>query len=72
MPDRPPYPDASDTPCPGCGALALVIEEKFEAKPLGTYSIAGVQDKAVGTMWPWIRCTNCGITARGKLETPDA
>ena len=61
-------PDASKTPCPACGELTLVIEERFEAKPIGTWSLAGVQNKMTGTMWPWIRCTNCGVEARGKFQ----
>jgi len=57
-----------ETPCPGCGALALRIEERLEAKPLGTFSLAGQQLKASAWLWPWLVCGACGIQARAKFD----
>lgn len=64
----PNWPDVSETACPACGTTSLEIVERFEPKPIGTYSIAGAQTKLVGTMWPWLVCKNCGVEARGKVE----
>lgn len=61
-------PDVSEVPCPACGQQTLVIEMRLEAKPHGTYSLAGQQMKIAATEWPWIKCTNCQIEARGKYQ----
>ncbi len=62
------WPDLSEVPCKACGKCALRIEERFEAKPIGTWSLAGVQTKLTGTMWPWMVCDACGRESRGKAE----
>lgn len=62
------WPDVSDTPCPACGQTTLSIEERFEPKPVGTWSLAGAQMKLTGKMWPYVRCSNCGVEARGKID----
>ena len=57
--------DLEKTPCPVCGALALRIEERLTAKPIGTYSLAGAQMK-VSVLVPWLVCGSCGAAAEGK------
>lgn len=59
-------PDVSDTACPACGVKALAIETRLEAKPTGTYSLAGAQTKVAAVEWPWLMCGSCGAEARGK------
>lgn len=58
-------------PCTNCGETALRLEyrELFEAKPLGTWSLAGVQDKrsVVARPWPYCVCDACGAESRGTL-----
>jgi hypothetical protein len=54
--------------CPVCGADTLVIEQRIEAKPIGSFSLAGAGMKFSATRWPWIRCTACGIEARGEVS----
>ncbi|MDM2386875.1 hypothetical protein [Mycobacteroides abscessus] len=54
--------------CKYCGSDApLRIEERLEAKPLGTFSLAGAQMKFSGRMWPYAVCDRCGRECRGKL-----
>ncbi len=59
-----------DTPCPGCGEFGLFIElrDRFFARPLGSFSLAGMQVKAsaVKTQWPYLVCGECGISAPAK------
>ena len=64
----PDWPDVSETACPACSQVSLEIVERFEAKPVGTWSLAGMQMKMTGTMWPWLVCRSCGVEARGKVE----
>lgn len=61
-------PDVSTTACPACGEQRLEIEYRLEAKPLGSYSLAGHQVKVAASGWPWLVCRNCGVEARGKWE----
>lgn len=57
-------------PCTRCGARTLRVElrEELVAKPLGTFSLAGVNPKvsAVSRDWPWAVCDTCGGESRGK------
>jgi len=58
--------------CPSCGANSRTdptfeITEAFVAKPLGTYSLAGVQNKAVVTRT--LRLTHsCGWAVIGHID----
>lgn len=55
-----PTPDKTVCPNPECGGVGLVVEELLEARPLGTYSVAGAQLKvAARAMLRW-RCETCG------------
>src|SRR5437764_1011724 len=50
LPDIPPLMTAvPDVPCPNCGQHALTIETRYQAKPLGTYSLSGTQMKFSAT-----------------------
>lgn len=51
-------------PCPACGG-ELRLEERFEAKEIGTFSIAGAQPKVVAKAVFWIVCDACKIEAKG-------
>lgn len=57
-------------PCRDCGneTLRLEFRTKLIAKPLGEFSIAGVQMKfsATKTDWPWCVCDTCGGESEGK------
>ena len=56
----------TDTPCPACGYEFLILEMRLVAKPLGTYSLAGMQLKVAAYEWPYIVCKGCGIDAPAK------
>ena len=63
------------TACPACGQRNVVeVRQRvaLEAKPAGTYSIAGVQDKVVATERPvWdYRCTRCGASGLAEPKDP--
>lgn len=54
--------------CKHCGPDApLRIEERFEAAPIGSFSLSGVQMKTTGQFWPYAVCDSCGRESRGKL-----
>lgn len=58
---------ATDLWCRYCGPSApLRVEERFEANPLGTFSLAGVQAKFTARKWPYAVCHACGRECRGK------
>jgi hypothetical protein len=49
-------------PCPRCGAYGTIsIEPVLHAKPQGTYSIAGVQNKLVAEQKYLLACSGCGL-----------
>jgi hypothetical protein len=51
----------------GCGKNSPRVEWRLEAKPIGTFSLAGQQMKVTATEWPWLVCDGCGRESRGKL-----
>lgn len=57
-------------PCARCGVHALELFLKLEARPLGTWSLAGAQLKTSATTWPYVRCDvgrgGCGAECRGR------
>lgn len=53
--------------CKYCNHQGLRIEWRLKAKPLGTWSLAGMQDKVVAQKWPWCICDNCKHESEGKL-----
>lgn len=59
--------------CRYCGPdfeLRIEYREELEAKPLGSFSLAGMNPKfsAVKRNWPWAVCDNCGRQSRGQFE----
>lgn len=57
-----------ETPCPACGSKSLRIEERLTTKPIGSFSLAGVQMKVSAVSKPWLVCGTCGIEAEGKRD----
>jgi hypothetical protein len=56
-------------PCPLCGTAGTVtVEPVLVGKPPGTYSIAGVQPKAVAEEKVALTCSACGLRILGHLE----
>jgi hypothetical protein len=56
-------------PCPACGAPGTVtVQPVLVGKPLGTYSIAGAQTKAVAERKVALTCSACGLLIMGRLE----
>lgn len=44
--------------CPSCGTKgSLTLEMRLRAKPLGTYSLAGMQPKVAAIPWPYLVCS---------------
>lgn len=65
------------TPCPECGFVkndhptsrtGLYIDIEFVAKPLGTFSLAGVQMKVSGRELPVLKCRNCPFELVGEFD----
>lgn len=60
--------------CPSCQVSsrvepnALVVEEVIEVKPLGTFSLAGVQMKASANRRLRLRCTHCLWSILGYID----
>ncbi len=57
--------------CKHCGPdhpLRIEYREQLEAKPLGSFSLAGAQMKfsAVKRQWPWAVCDNCKRESKGR------
>lgn len=68
------FKDAHCTECGTHGKLRLewrkLDEPYYVAKPIGTYSIAGVMQKVSvkqHTKWPWAVCGSCGAAKAAKL-----
>ncbi|WP_286347080.1 hypothetical protein [Frondihabitans sucicola] len=56
-----------DAPCPMCGHQGMTVAPRLTAKPLGSYSLAGVQMKFSATSEMWITCdAGCGFEEKGK------
>jgi len=58
--------DPSAWTCRHCGHVGVRIEWRLEAKPLGTFSLAGVQTKVSATEHPYAVCEGCGHVSRGE------
>lgn len=60
-----------DTPCPQCKTIGVLnVEEIFYTKPIGSYSLAGVQMKLTGEWCPVLTCSACDLVRKGKYD-PD-
>lgn len=57
------------TPCPQCKATGptLRVEFRLVAKPVGTYSVAGAQDKVVAQTRPVLLCGACDLNIVGEV-----
>lgn len=56
-------------PCPQCGEVGyLYITNRFIAKPLGTWSLAGTMAKTMGSMKPVLKCHNCSLDLVGEFD----
>jgi hypothetical protein len=55
--------------CPSCGATGgLTLTPALVAKPAGSYSLAGAQDKTAAVDAARLTCPACGFTATGRTE----
>ncbi len=57
---------AAQQECPKCHNRGLIVEWRYRAKKIGSYSVAGQSLKVVATRVPWIKCPACGVEAEGK------
>ena len=56
-------------PCPACGTVGTVtVQPVLVGKPLSTYSIAGVQPKAVAEEKVALVCSACDLRVLGRVE----
>jgi hypothetical protein len=57
------------SPCPSCGAAdTLALISTLAARPLGSYSLAGVQTKVVAAWRPVLTCSACGPYRVGTYD----
>jgi hypothetical protein len=60
--------DETVKPCPVCGtARTVTVQPILVGKPPGTYSIAGVQPKAVAEEKIALACSACGLRVPGRV-----
>lgn len=56
--------------CRYCGHVGLTPHwlGQLVAKDMGTWSLAGVQNKTVASLvaWPYVSCDKCGHVSKGK------
>ncbi len=62
-----------DSPCPACGTgpgtLSLQVGSRLQARPLGTFSLAGAQMKVAAIASPVLRCSACGLQVQGRWDS---
>lgn len=68
--------DLSEVPCTKCqlpGGLRIEMRTEVEAKPLGSYSLAGEQVKVSAHVSdrPWMVCDLCNAECKGKRDTDE-
>jgi hypothetical protein len=55
--------------CPKCGTTGgLTLTPVMVAKPAGSYSLAGAQDKTTAVDAARLSCAACGWSATGRIE----
>jgi hypothetical protein len=55
--------------CPGCGTTGgLTLTPVMVAKPAGSYSLSGAQDKTTAVEAARLCCAACGWSAIGRIE----
>ena len=52
--------------CRYCGSAETWIEWLMEARPVGSFSLAGAQMKFSANHWPHAVCDGCGHISRGE------
>jgi lysyl-tRNA synthetase class I len=52
--------------CPACHRETVEVRQVYRAKPIGTWSLAGVQAKFPVTLGWEYRCTSCGKTGAAE------
>lgn len=57
--------DPSTWVCRHCGHTGIRIEMRLEAKPLGSFSLAGAQTKFSVREHPYAVCEECEHVSRG-------
>lgn len=59
-------------PCPACGRRGhLTLAVVLAARPVGAYSLAGVQNKAAAQQHAELRCAACAMALLGRVEGND-
>lgn len=59
--------DVTETACPACGKKNLTVEWRMTAKPVGSFSLSGMQMKFAATNVPVAVCSSCGFEKQGHL-----
>jgi hypothetical protein len=55
--------------CPNCASTGgLTLSPVLVARPAGSYSLAGAQDKTAATQAARLSCAGCGWWATGRVE----
>lgn len=55
--------------CPRCGSQGtLAVGVQLVAKPIGSFSLAGAQDKVSAVEVARADCSACGLSVTGRLE----
>jgi len=57
---------AADQTCRHCGHHGIVIEWRLEARPIGSFSLAGAQMKFSAREHPYAKCPGCRHVSRGE------
>lgn len=65
VPATPGVENPLGVPCRYCGSDDTWVYLSLEARPPGTYSLSGAQDKVAASPWPYARCGGCGHVSRG-------
>jgi hypothetical protein len=59
-----------DSPCPSCGAgpgtLSVQAGPRLQARPLGSFSLAGAQMKVAAAAIRVLHCSACGLEVQGR------
>jgi hypothetical protein len=53
--------------CRYCKSEDTWVECRLEVNQMGTWSLAGEQEKATAQSWPYAVCGECGHVSRGQL-----
>ncbi len=61
-------PDESLCPACGAGPGTLSIGEQLQARPFGSYSLAGAQLKVAAVAVPVLACSACGLRITGRYD----